>query len=161
VQARLVETTVYVVTVVGGILAAAGAVESRLDRLTTPPLQGAVADMRAQLSRLVTRGFVAATGAGRLADLLRYLQAMERRLDKLPEDPSRDHALMAAVQRLERQYQELLAGRPPGRPAPEVEHIRWMIEELRVSSFAQRLGTAYPVSEKRILREIERLAQPA
>jgi ATP-dependent helicase HrpA len=104
---------------------------------------------------------VTATGAGRLPDLLRYLRAMERRLDRLPEDPSRDHALMAPVQRLERQYQELLASLPPERPAPEVEHIRWMIEELRVSAFAQKLGTAYPVSEKRILREIERVARRA
>jgi ATP-dependent helicase HrpA len=117
--------------------------------------------MRAQLSRLLPPGFVAATGAGRLPDLLRYLRAIERRLDKLPEDPTRDHALMVPVQRLERQYQELVAGRPPGRPAPEADHIRWMIEELRVSSFAQSLGTAYPVSEKRILREIDRLARHA
>jgi ATP-dependent helicase HrpA len=104
---------------------------------------------------------VSATGAGRLPDVLRYLQAMERRLDKLPEGLTRDLVLMAAVQRLEQQYQHLLAGRPPGRAEPEVEHIRWMIEELRVSSFAQVLGTAYPVSEQRILREIDRLADPA
>jgi ATP-dependent helicase HrpA len=161
VQGRLVDTAVYVVTVVGGILAARGGIESELDRTTTPPLQPAVADMRAQLSRLVHPGFVSAAGAGRLPDILRYLEAMERRLDKLPEGLSRDHALMTPIQRLERQYQQLRAGLPPGRGAQEVEHIRWMIEELRVSSFAQVLGTAYPVSEKRVLREIDRLADPA
>jgi ATP-dependent helicase HrpA len=160
VQDRLVDTVVYVVTVVGGILAAAGEIDSRLDRTTSPPLQPAVADMRAQLSRLVHAGFVTVTGAGRLPDLLRYLQAMERRLDKLAEAPGRDHVLMGPVQRLEQQYEQLVAALPRGRAA-EVEHIRWMIEELRVSAFAQRLGTPYPVSEKRILREIDRLADPA
>jgi ATP-dependent helicase HrpA len=158
VHGGLVDTVVYVVTVVGGILAAAGGIGSRLDRTTAPPLQPAVADMRSQLSRLAHPGFVSAVGAGRLPDVLRYLQAIDRRLDKLAEGPDRDHVLMAQVQRLERQYQQLLADLPPGRAAEEVEHVRWMIEELRVSSFAQMLGTAHPVSEKRILREIDRLA---
>jgi ATP-dependent helicase HrpA len=144
----LVDTVVYVATVVGGILAMARGIETRLAGVTAPQLQEAVTDMRAQLSGLVHPGFVTATGTRRLADVLRYLQAMERRLDKLAQDPARDRELMRRVQRLEERYEQLRA--------QGSEHVRWMIEELRVSFFAQTLGTAHPVSEKRILREIER-----
>jgi ATP-dependent helicase HrpA len=65
---------------------------------------------------------------------------------------------MARVQQVQQEYRDLLAGLPPGRAAgPEVHQIRWMIEELRVSVFAQALGTAYPVSDKRIYRAIDDL----
>ena len=147
---ELVDTLVYVATVVGGILAVARGIETRLAGVTAPQLQEAVADMQAQLSGLAHPGFVTATGTRRLADVLRYLEAMERRLDKLAQDPTRDRDLMRRVQHLERRYGDL---RTQGN-----EPIRWMIEELRVSFFAQTLGTAHPVSEKRILREMERLA---
>jgi ATP-dependent helicase HrpA len=113
---------------------------------------GAVTDIHVQLSRLVFPGFVSATGAGRLPDLLRYLDAIERRLDKLPEDPNRDHELVHRIRTLE---DELL--RIPR--AEDIERIRWMLEELRVSFFAQQLGTAQRVSEPRVQREIEEAAR--
>jgi ATP-dependent helicase HrpA len=84
--------------------------------------------------------------AGRLPDLLRYLAAAERRLDKLPTEPARDADLMDRVQRLERDADVTPGGR----------RVRWLLEELRVSLFAQQLGTAERVSEERIRRELSR-----
>jgi ATP-dependent helicase HrpA len=113
---------------------------------------GAVTDIHVQLSRLVFPGFVTATGAARLPDLLRYLEAIERRLDKLPEDPGRDRELVSRVRALEDQLLRIPR-------SDDVERIRWMLEELRVSFFAQQLGTAQRVSEPRVQREIEEAAR--
>ena len=92
-------------------------------------------------------------------DVLRYLGGIERRLDKLVEGAARDRDLMDRVHRLEERYRRLLGTLPPDRPAHEIGHIGWMLEELRVSFFAQMLGTAQPVSEKRVLQEMDRLAR--
>jgi ATP-dependent helicase HrpA len=87
---------------------------------------------------------------------------MERRLDKLPENPARDAANMAVAQRVERAYQQAAAdlasaGRAHGAGASLAE-TRWMLEELRVSLFAQTLGTQAPVSENRVLAALDRLS---
>ena len=110
--------------------------------------------MRDQLSRLVYRGFVSATGWEHLADLPRYLRAVDRRLDKLTENPARDRDRMLAVQEIEREYRDLPARLRDG---PAGRDVRWAVEELRVNYFAQALGTAYPVSDKRIFRMIDQL----
>jgi len=129
----------------------------------TPPrghdvLQPAVTDMRAQLSGLIYPGFVAATGYRRLPHLTRYLRGIERRLDKLPENPGRDAASMAVAQRAEQACRQAVAELPaPRRDQPDVTEVRWMLEELRVSLFAQALGTQAPVSENRILAALDRL----
>jgi ATP-dependent helicase HrpA len=152
----LTETVVYVVTVVAGVLAIANSIEMRLDELRSPALAPQVADVERQLAGLVGPGFVAATGVRRLPDLLRYLEGIERRLDRLPSGADRDFDNLRRVQRLERRYGELLGALGPAAADEDVEAIRWLIEELRISFFAQGLGTAQPVSEKRILREIDR-----
>jgi len=111
----------------------------------------ALTDVRRQVSGLVYPGFVAESGAARLPDVARYLRAASIRLDALPERLERDRQLMWRVELVQQSYDEALAALPPGRaPSPELAGVRWMIEELRVSFFAQQLGTAYPVSEKRI-----------
>jgi ATP-dependent helicase HrpA len=133
------------------ILAQANTVETRLAVLTGPVFGPAVADVRAQLAGLLGPGFVTATGAQRLPDLTRYLQAIARRLDKLPRDPDRDRDWMHRLGAVARAYQELSDG-------PEAQRIRWMIEELRVSYFAQELRTPYPVSDQRIYHAIDELA---
>jgi ATP-dependent helicase HrpA len=103
-------------------------------------------------------GFVSATGRRRLPDVLRYLQGIERRLDKLTENPGRDRDSTARVEVVQAAYRELLDSLPPARrEAPDVRQIRWMIEELRVSLFAQSLKTAYPVSEQRIYRAMDQI----
>jgi ATP-dependent helicase HrpA len=146
VRTHLVPTVEGIVGQVRQILALGYDVEQRLRTATGP----AVDDLRRQLATLLYRGFVTDTGAGALPELPRYLQAMLRRLDKLPGNPGRDYEHMRAVHEVEEAYRELLA--EVGRPLPE---IRWMIEELRVSYFAQALGTAYPVSDKRIYRAMD------
>jgi len=112
----------------------------------------------AQLSGLIYPGFVAATGYRRLPHLTRYLRGIERRLDKLPENPARDAANMAIARRAEQACQQAVADLPAARRGqPDVTEVRWMLEELRVSLFAQTLGTQAPVSENRILTALSRL----
>jgi ATP-dependent helicase HrpA len=122
-------------------------------------LVASLTDIRDQLARLVFPGFVEATGAARLADLPRYLLAIERRLDRLATNPGRDRERTQAVQQLEREYRQLLDQVPAGHPVPEgLRQVRWMLEELRVNYFAQALGTPYPISEKRITRALDDLS---
>ncbi|HKY76498.1 MAG TPA: ATP-dependent RNA helicase HrpA, partial [Acidimicrobiia bacterium] len=151
----LTESVVYVVTVVAGVLAIANGIDLRLSKLRAPSLAPSITDIERQLARLVSPGFVAAAGVRRLPDLMRYLEGIELRLDKLPTGADRDFDNLRRVQRLERRYGELLGALGPNADE-EAEAIGWMIEELRISYFAQGLGTSQPVSEKRILREIDR-----
>jgi ATP-dependent helicase HrpA len=138
------------------ILATARTVDGRLRESRPPALLPVVADLRAQYDGLVFPGFVTATGVGRLADLLRYLTGMQRRLDKLPGDLVRELSRIRSLQDLAHDYDRLLASLPPGRPVPDaVTDVRWMIEELRVSWWAQELGTRGPASEQRILRAMD------
>ncbi|MFP3901713.1 MAG: DUF3418 domain-containing protein, partial [Acidimicrobiia bacterium] len=140
------------------LVVAAEGLDRRLAATTAPTLQPAVGDMRAQVAGLVVPGFVAAAGLGRLRDLRRYLEGVRLRLAKLGERPERDRAAMQRVHRLEADYDEMRKSLPPERrDDPEVADLRWMLEELRISLFAQVLGTARPVSEKRLRREIARL----
>jgi ATP-dependent helicase HrpA len=106
----------------------------------------------------VFEGFVSSTGCRRLPDVLRYLQGIERRLDKLAENPNRDREWTARVEAVREAYRDLVLSLPPARrQGADVRQIRWMIEELRVSLFAQSLKTAYPVSEQRIYKAMDQL----
>jgi ATP-dependent helicase HrpA len=158
VRAGLHEVTADVVARVESALRLAHAAQARLDDTKADAVQPAVADMRAQLARLIYPGFVTATGYRQLPQLTRYLRGIERRLDKLPEIPARDAANMAVAQRVEQAYRQAVADLPPTRRNdPDVTEVRWMLEELRVSLFAQTLGTLTPVSETRILAALSRL----
>ena len=132
-------------------LGLAQAIEVRLDGLRSPVLQPAVADIREQLASLVGPGYLTKAGLARLPAVARYLRAIERRLDKLPDNPGRDAQLMAVVHGVADEYAAARAALPPPlRASEQAQAIRWMIEELRVSLFAQTLGTPAPVSERRI-----------
>ena len=147
--------TARVLDVVAQVLDAAAEVQARLQRTAVPALEAAMADARAQFSALIYAGFVSQTGLTRLPDLVRYLRAISRRLDTMSESPGRDAERMAAVHRVTSAYHQALSELPPGRrTAPQARAVRWMIEELRVSLFAQVLGTPGPVSEKRILTAV-------
>ena len=99
-----------------------------------------------------------AAGTARLPALARYLRAIERRLDKLADNAGRDAQQMAVVHRVQDAYAQALAALPPAaRSGQAAREIFWMIEELRVSLFAQTIGTPVPVSERRIMTAIERL----
>jgi ATP-dependent helicase HrpA len=153
VRERIEAEVTRVITLVARVLSVAGDVDRRLRGTTSLLLLPALTDVRTQISHLVFPGFVAATGVARLPDVVRYLRAAVVRLDALPEHPERDRQLMWRIELVQQSYDAALAAIPPGRaPGPELAQVRWMIEELRVSFFAQQLGTAYPVSEKRIQR---------
>ena len=154
----LAARTADVVALVARALGEAHQVEASLAATPSPPVRAAFTDLRAQLARLVHPGFVAETGARRLPDLVRYLRGMSRRLEKMPEALGRDAERMAVVQRVSEDYQQTLADLPPARrDDPDVREVRWMIEELRVSLFAQTLGTSGPVSERRIEKALDQL----
>ena len=115
------------------------------------------ADIKQQLDTLLFKGFVTAHGAVKLDDVKRYLQALQKRLEKLPVDPQRDRLMMHEYQKAADAYQALL-GKFSGKVLPpEVDAIRWMLEELKVSLFAQQLGTPYPISSKRVLLAVQEL----
>jgi ATP-dependent helicase HrpA len=116
----------------------------------------AIADIRAQLDALTPEGFVTATGAAHLSDLTRYLTAIAHRLDRLPQAVAADRDRMARIQNVQAAYDELLHALSPARAsADDVGDIARMIQELRVSLWAQQLGTPKPISEQRIYRAID------
>jgi ATP-dependent helicase HrpA len=165
VRSRLHEATGDVVRRVEVALRLSHAIETRLDDVRGDAARPAVADMRAQLAGLIFPGFVTATGYRRLPHLARYLQGIERRLDKLPENPARDAVNMAIAQRVEQAYAQAVKElRGTGRTSQgdlldgDLREARWMLEELRVSLFAQTLGTQVPVSENRVLAALDRLS---
>lgn len=159
VRAELNETVVGVAKQVEQILTAVFNINKRLKGRVDISLALALSDIKNQLGGLVYRGFVTNNGWKRLSDTLRYLQAIERRLEKLATDPHRDRAQMLRVEQVQQAWQQWLNKLPPKRQQDEeVKEVRWMIEELRVSLFAQQLGTPYPISDKRILQTIEQLS---
>ncbi|HEY0937124.1 MAG TPA: DUF3418 domain-containing protein, partial [Trebonia sp.] len=159
VRPRLHAVTYDVVTWAEEILRAAHDARLRLDELRSPASAPAVADVRAQLAGLTGPGFLTAAGAGRLPALARYLKAVGRRLDKLTENAGRDAQQMAVVHRVQDAYTRALAALPPeARATDAAAEIRWQIEELRVSLFAQTMGTPQPVSERRIMAAVDQLA---
>lgn len=156
VAADLARTTAGIVVRVEKVLAAAHDVQVALPAAPSDVQADAVADIRAQLDRLLPRGFVAATGAAHLADLSRYLLAIGRRLERLPHGPAADRERMGRVHAVEDAYSELVRALSPARAAgADIRDIGLQIEELRVSLWAQQLGTPRPVSEQRIYRAIE------
>lgn len=159
VRAEIVDTTVRAVGQVQQVLAAWQACERRLKAVNSPALLGNLQDVRKQVDALVKPGFVTWAGLRRLPDLMRYLVAADRRLQQMPTSVQRDTTRMEKVHEMQDEFAWLLEQMPAGRPVPQqVLDIRWMIEELRVSYFAHALGTAYPISDKRIVKAIDALA---
>ncbi|MFJ8793384.1 ATP-dependent RNA helicase HrpA [Streptomyces sp. NPDC102462] len=156
VRAEIVDATVRTVGQVQQVLAAWQSCERRLKAVRSPALLANLADVRAQLDALVKPGFVTWAGVRRLPDLMRYLVAADRRLQQMATSVQRDTTRMQKVHEMQDEYAWLLEQFPQGRPVPAAAlDIRWMIEELRVSYFAHALGTAYPVSDKRIVKAID------
>ncbi|MET3903699.1 ATP-dependent RNA helicase HrpA [Paenarthrobacter sp. 4246] len=162
VRAELIDTVFAVTAVVERVLASTRRIQKALKSNASLPLISALNDMKSQLEQLVFPGFVAQTGYAQLSQLPRYLQAIEKRLEKLPGNVQRDGLNMAIVQALEDDYDDAVSALLPGRRAgTELTRVRWMIEELRVSLFAVELGTAYSVSEKRIRTVLNQALAPA
>ena len=108
-----------------------------------------VEDINHQLSQLFAPNFIIATPARQLNQYLRYLKAIEVRMDKLKADPGRDTVRMTEIAALQAPWQRAVTARK-GVVDPRLEEFRWLLEELRVSLFAQELKTPVPVSVKRL-----------
>ncbi len=161
VRAELAESSAGVLEDVVRVLAAWRQVDRALSGRVDLRLLPALTDLQAQVGRLVRPGFVADVGAARLRDLPRYLRAAEVRVEKLNAGgaaPDRDRVLMDRVTALQDAYLHRVAALtdPAVVPAGLVE-VRWMLEELRVSLWAQQLGTGRPVSEQRVAKALARL----
>jgi len=150
------ETLVAVTDAATALIALHTGIRRTLDQLVAAPLAPAVADARQHVDRLVYPGFLTGVGYARLDDVRRYLRAVEWRLAKAPDNPRRDAELMDRCRRLEDEYEDLAR---TVSPSPDLEALAWALEEFRVSSFAQQLRTRVPVSEKRLRKEIHRLAR--
>ncbi|GAA3355341.1 ATP-dependent RNA helicase HrpA [Saccharopolyspora gregorii] len=157
VRAGLGPVTADAAAKVEKVLDAAQRARSALaDRAPTMPADSR-ADVEEQLSGLLHPGFVTEAGWARLPDLERYLRAVEQRLEKVQHHPQRDRQWMAQVDEVRDRYLDALDAVPDGHaPAPELLDVGWMIEEFRVSLFAQSIGTPKAVSAKRIHRALDK-----
>ncbi|WNO60842.1 ATP-dependent RNA helicase HrpA [Rheinheimera sp. MMS21-TC3] len=158
VRAELGDTVLAIALQVEQILSLCHAIQKKLKGRVDLAHVQSQGDIKQQLNELIFKGFVSAHGAAKLNDLIRYLQAMEKRLEKLPIDPNRDRLLMHEYAKAEQAYQSLL-GQYADKPMlpDEVKAIYWMLQELKVSQHAQQLGTAYPISVKRILLAVQEI----
>jgi ATP-dependent helicase HrpA len=156
VAAELPQALAHVVDAVLPVLTEARGLQSELESPVPAALRSTVEDIAEQLSRLYYPGFIAATGAARLPDLRRYLQAARQRLDRLREAAARDADSQLVVRRLEEEYATALVDGQRSPTALEaLVDVRWMLQELRVSLFAQNLGTKYSVSPRRVERALD------
>ena len=127
------------------------ALSGRAEMATLP----ALSDMKSQLARLVRRGFVGDAGADQLRQLPRYLAAIDHRRSRLDGDVMRDRQLMEQISDLQASWEHRMEALPEGRPPGEaLRRVRWMLEEYRVSLWAQHLGTAHPISDARIRKAL-------
>jgi ATP-dependent helicase HrpA len=145
-KARLNLLVNEIARLVGQVLAEYHALPKKLQGIKSNA--AVFADMQAQLQALVHKRFVAETPHAQLSHFPRYLKAMTVRIDKLRSDPARDTRLMADWQQAAAPWQRALKGGSRG--DPRMDEYRWLLEELRVSLYAQELRTPMPVSTKRL-----------
>jgi ATP-dependent helicase HrpA len=139
------------VSLVSTIVTRAREVEKAIKGATSFALLSPLADAREQLSTLVYPGFISATGATQLRRLPVYLAGITHRIGKLAENVGRDRVWMNEVQTATERYLAAGGALPLAPNSPEnIQHARWLLEELRISLFAQHLGTSEPVSLQRI-----------
>ncbi|WP_412163147.1 ATP-dependent RNA helicase HrpA [Curtobacterium flaccumfaciens] len=155
VSASVVDTMFTAVSEVAAVLAAQRSAERALKQANSMSLLAALSDMRQQMERLVFPGFVAVAGLDRLRRIRVYLQGIEARVQKLLQNPGRDATWMREVTVATDRYTDAGGTFPPAVGAhPELVHARWMLEEFRLSLFAQELGTAETVSLQRITKAL-------
>ncbi|MCB1876543.1 MAG: ATP-dependent RNA helicase HrpA [Chromatiales bacterium] len=153
-RGRIVDLLNQTLATLQSILSLHQELRAQLSGRIPPAWLAAVQDLRSQLDHLVYRGFLTDTPDSAFDSLPRYLKAIEIRLQRLTQDPGRDARRMNEVIRhWEQCLQRLEKARAQGRPSEELRQYRWMIEEFRVSLFAQELKTAYPISEKRLMQQ--------
>ncbi len=142
-------------SLVSRIVLAGREVEKAIKAASSVALLSPLADVREQLGDLVYPGFVSATGLAQLRRLPVYLDGILHRIGKLAENLGRDRVWMSEVQQATQRYRDAGGTLPLGRDAaPAIGHARWLLEELRLSLFAQHLGTSEPVSLQRVVRAL-------
>jgi ATP-dependent helicase HrpA len=155
VNAALVDSLFACVSLVARILTRSRDVERGIKSQNSLALLGPLNDIRSQLSGLIRPGFISQTGTVRLAHLPRYLDGMVERLNILANEPGKDRTRMTEYERMAKAFEDAGGAIPLPADAPAVlVEVRWLLEEYRVSVFAQRLGTAQPVSPQRILKAL-------
>ncbi|WP_136024194.1 ATP-dependent RNA helicase HrpA [Microbacterium sp. K27] len=153
VSAVLVDELFACVSLVARILTKSRDVERGIKSQNSLALLGPLNDIRTQLSGLLHPGFVSTAGVDRLAHFPRYLEGMLDRLKTLSSEPGKDRARMTEYERMAKAFEDAGGTIPLAADAsPALVEVRWLLEEYRVSVFAQRLGTAQPVSPQRIMK---------
>lgn len=137
-------------------LRAARAARQKLKTLGSPAFESLQREVSAQLDALVPPDFPSGAAPLLWPHLPRYLKALTRRLEKAPANQKRDAESMAKLEPAMRAFQQMKAQSHRAHSTDELDRLQWMIEELRVSLFAQDLRTAAPVSEKRVAEQIEK-----
>ena len=160
-KSRLNDVAQEVCRVVGDILAEYLELRPRLNLRGVPVWQRAMTDIRNQLKALLPPGFIAATPLVRLKEFPRYVRAIAMRLDKFSVSPAKDAQWQQEIQSWWQAWQgRMAADAQRGVFEPRIDEFRWMLEELRVSLWAQQLKTPYPVSFKRLARYWEQATAP-
>jgi len=154
VRDRHLDDLAAAVTTLADVVQHAERLRERLAQPAPASWSASLDDVTDQLARLVFAGMVVSHGTDRLAHLPRYLDAIDVRLDKLRESPAKDLEKLRTVRALEHEHGALVATH--GLTAA-LDEVRWLLEELRVQQFAQQVGTAASVSDKRIRDRLRRL----
>ena len=150
-KTRLPDVAQEVCRIANDILAEHQALRAKLSQPAFAAYPRALADIRAQVKDLMPSGFLSSTAFERLKNMSRYLEAISVRLSKIASNPERDANWQAQLARYWQTYlTKLKQDRDRGIRNPKLEELRWMLEELRVSLWAQQLKTPYPVSFKRL-----------
>ena len=155
VSAGIVDAMFGAVGLVSSVLRASREAEKAISAASSLQLMAPLADAREQVANLVYRGFVATTGLHQLRRLPVYLAGITHRVGKLQENPGRDRVWLTEVESATALYEKSGGTLPlPPAAAPRIRRARWLLEELRISLFAQHLGTAEPVSVQRIAKAL-------
>ncbi|WP_194755562.1 ATP-dependent RNA helicase HrpA [Aliidiomarina indica] len=158
IRAQLNERTLAIAQQVERCLLLSHQIQKQLKGKIPLPLINSYNDVKAHLQRLIYPGFVSDFGEERLVDAERYLKALAQRVEKLPVDPNKDRLRSLLFEKLENRWQDLLKKVPKGEPVPsDLQEFRWYLEEFRVSTFAQQLGTRFPVSEQRLKQRLDEI----
>ena len=155
---RVGDRVLAVVRQVVSIIELAGQVQHGMGLVSSPLLAGMRADMELQLAEVLPPNFISVAGVARLDDLQRYLRAMLVRLEAAPRDTGRDAIRQEQIDQVVGEWHDVRDRLPKEiRSSRAALEIEWMIQELRVNLFAQKMGTNYPISDKRIYKVMDAL----
>jgi len=159
VKGRLNEKALELAVLVEKILVRSHALKKELKSRVNLSVAISYKDAAFELDNLVYKGFLSRTPYRALVEIPRYLDALELRLEKVHRDVNRDLVYQRKVEEVIKEYRNTLSRYPKDAVPEELCNIKWMIEELRVSYFAQSIGAKIAVSDKRISHELKRILE--